>query len=347
MSRRLNLFAVAALPALVVALPWILLRAEDHSAVPRTRPSLTLLAIDRQPTADEDASARRILDALAKPTKMEFVEIPLRDAVASLIEQHEIPIRLNEAKLIDEGVQVEQPVTLSLDGVRLETGLNLLLRPLQLTWVIRDEVLQITTQADADAHFETRIHPIQKLLKAGHDPEDLIDLLTSVVRPENWDTVGGEGTASPFMNSLVIRQTQEIQFEIRRFLSQLEVVAEEQEPGVAAAPTIAVKAYATRGSDAEELAKAILDLVEPASWESAGGEGAIRAVKGALLVKNTRKVHRAVERLLTDLKETVPAGAATGGAAATKLPSAPAPAPTTQPVAPTGNSAKPQPPPKR
>ena len=146
---------------------------------------------------------------------------------------------------------------------------------------------------------------------------------------------------------MVIRQTQEIQFEIRRFLSQLEVVVEEPGSGVAAASSKPLKAYATPGLDAEELAKAIPALVEPASWDSSGGDCVIRAVKGALLVKNTRKVHRAVERLLTDLKETVPAGAATDGATDTKLPSAPAPTPAAQPAAPAGNSAKPQPPPKR
>ena len=76
-----------------------------------------------------------------------------------------VTIRLDDAKLSDEGVQVEQPVTMTVENVSLKSGLNLLLPPLQLTWVIRDEVLQITTRADARRQLETRVLSIQSLLK--------------------------------------------------------------------------------------------------------------------------------------------------------------------------------------
>ncbi|MBI5757513.1 MAG: hypothetical protein HZA46_03220 [Planctomycetales bacterium] len=349
MSRRLYLFGVAATPILVLALPWVVLRAGDEpqsgpGAAAHVRPSLTLVAVEKLRVVDTRTSEERVLATLAKPTKMQFVEIPLRDAIASLAEQHKLTILLDGAKLSDEGIQVEQPVTLSVENISLKSGLNLLLSPLQLTWVIRDEVLQFTTKAGAN-RLETRVLSIQGLLKAGHDPDDLIDMLTATVHPETWDQSGGEGAVRTILGTLVIRQTQEIQFEIRRVLTELETAAAGQGRGPVLDRTISLKAYPTLGVDADELAKAVPELVEPVSWDSAGGDGVIRAVKGVLLVKNTRKVHRAVERLLTDLKETAQAGAATGIAADTRLPSAPAP--TAQPTAPVGNSAKPQPPSKR
>jgi hypothetical protein len=350
MSLRAILLVVSVIPILVLTLPWVLLRAGDEpqsgpSAAPRSRPSLTLVAVEAPRVVDPSTSEEKILATLTRPTKMQFVEIPLRDAVASLAEQHKLTIRLDDAKLSDEGIQIEQPVTLTVENVSLKSGLNLLLSPLQLTWVIRDEVLQFTTKADARRQLETRVISIQSLLKVGHDPDDLIDMLTATIHPETWEQSGGQGAVRMILGTLVIRQTQEIQFEVRRVLAELETTAVGQGRGPVLPQTISLRAYSTPGLDAEELAQAIPVLVEPVSWDSAGGDCVIRAVKGALLVKNTRKVHRAVERLLIDLKEKVSGGAITNDEEETKPGRAPAPA--AQPGTPAGNSAKTQPPPKR
>lgn len=55
------------------------------------------------------------------------------------------------------------------------------------------------------------------------DFTELIDLITSTVQPDSWDTVGGAGSVKPYTTtlSLVIRQTQAVHQEIADLLTQL------------------------------------------------------------------------------------------------------------------------------
>jgi hypothetical protein len=138
--------------------------AEVWQALTERRSIWKSVDLKLDPNSPKGKRELKIIRELDQPTKMEFVEIPLRDAIASLAEQHEIPIRLDEAKLTDEGVQVEQPITLNVDGITLKSGLKLLLQPLQLTYVVEDEVLKITTGTDATDKLQTRVYPVGDLV---------------------------------------------------------------------------------------------------------------------------------------------------------------------------------------
>ena len=118
------------------------------------------LGID--PNSPKGKRELRILRELDRTTKMEFVEVPLRDAIASQSEQHEIPIRLDEARLAAEGVKFDQPITLNVDGISLRSGLKLLLQPLGLVYVIEDEMLKITSVVAAREKLSrvTSLHDI-------------------------------------------------------------------------------------------------------------------------------------------------------------------------------------------
>ena len=138
--------------------------AEVWQALTERRAIWKSVDLKLDPNSPKGKRELKILRELDQPTKMEYVEIPLRDAIASLAEQHEIPIRLDEARLTDEGVQLEQPMTLSVDGITLKSGLKLLLQPLQLTYVVEDEVLKITTATDATEKLSTRVYPVGDLV---------------------------------------------------------------------------------------------------------------------------------------------------------------------------------------
>src|SRR6185369_12394382 len=68
------------------------------------------------------------------------------------------------ATLTDEGVALDQPITLKLAGVTLRSVLKLLLEPVQLTYVIEDEVMKITTSAKAGEKLTTRVYPVGDLV---------------------------------------------------------------------------------------------------------------------------------------------------------------------------------------
>jgi hypothetical protein len=100
-----------------------------------------------QPGADPaEASIHAALD---KPANIQFVETPLKDAMDFLAAQHGIPMVLSAKDLEEAGVNIDTPVTKNLSGITLRSTLNLLLDDLELTYVVQNGVLMITTEAEA------------------------------------------------------------------------------------------------------------------------------------------------------------------------------------------------------
>ena len=173
-----------------------------------------------------------IARALEQPIDLEFVEEPLADVVQFIGSRAKIPILLDKRALDDVGVQPDTPVTLSLKGLKLRSALGHILRQLELTWIIGDEVLLVTTPEQADARLAMRVYEVGDLVAARdeqlrpyNDFEQIIQLIISTVKPTSWDTVGGPGSIAGFeaagITALVVSQTQEVQEEIDRLLAEL------------------------------------------------------------------------------------------------------------------------------
>ncbi len=107
---------------------------------------------------------QKILSALDQPTEVEFIDTSLKDALDFIEDLHKIEIWINEAKIMEEGIAIDQPVNLQLSGVSLRSALRLMLEPLQLTYVIRNEVMEITTLTDAETALSTRVYPVADLV---------------------------------------------------------------------------------------------------------------------------------------------------------------------------------------
>src|SRR5207244_1491804 len=100
-----------------------------------------------------------IIDALDKPTRLEVADLPLEKCIGYLRDYHKISIWLDRMAFTDEGVAIDQPVTLKLAGVTLRSVLKLLLEPMQLSYVIEDGVMKITTSARVAEKLVTRTYP--------------------------------------------------------------------------------------------------------------------------------------------------------------------------------------------
>ncbi|MBL7039805.1 MAG: hypothetical protein ISR77_14305, partial [Pirellulaceae bacterium] len=87
----------------------------------------------------------KILEALDDDTRLEFIETPLDQVVDFLKDQHGINIELDAGELDNVGIGTDVPITRNLKGITLRSALRLMLKDLELTYVIRDEVLLITT----------------------------------------------------------------------------------------------------------------------------------------------------------------------------------------------------------
>lgn len=113
-----------------------------------------------------DSREQDIHNALRSPTDLEFIETPLKDAIDFLAEKHEIPIVLNAKKLEEAGVNVDTPITKRLKGITLRSALRLMLGELELTYMVKDEVMQITTPEDAQSpeNMVTKVYNVGDLV---------------------------------------------------------------------------------------------------------------------------------------------------------------------------------------
>ena len=192
-----------------------------------------------------DVSAEEAIEkALAAKTSCEFIETPLGDVVDFFREMHKINIIADKKALDDVGIGTDTPITARISGVSFCSALELILRPLDLSWTIHNEVLLVTTPEEAETMLVTKVYPVADLLAPGdgkqpagedYDYDSLADVITSSVAPDSWDEVGGPGSlaVAPFghVNALVISQTYHIHRKIARLLEELRKVARQNREG--------------------------------------------------------------------------------------------------------------------
>jgi hypothetical protein len=125
---------------------------------------------DRYGSMDLKASGpaeQRIESALRgplSPTGMDYTETPLEEVVNLLSTEYNIPIQIDEAALEATGLDATEPVTINLHNVSLRSALRLMLKKLQLTYVIQDEVLMITTPEEAETRLVVKVYPVADLV---------------------------------------------------------------------------------------------------------------------------------------------------------------------------------------
>ena len=93
------------------------------------------------------------LQQLDQPTRMEFVDTPLKDVVAYVSAQHRMPIRILKDSYAYGNVIPDQPITKNLRDLSLRSALNLLLDDLLLDYRVTDrgEILIFTAEKNAIA----------------------------------------------------------------------------------------------------------------------------------------------------------------------------------------------------
>lgn len=146
--------------------------------------SLTLRAQDRpRPPAAQAAPApalgtTTVQDALLKPYRFPFAKpTPLDEAAKHLGLTLNAPVAIDRAALDRAGVKIDDTVQLDLQGVRLKTGLKLLLDQLDLTFkvVAEDNLLVITDAAGSDDPVDRVLTQVKSLHDDVHDLQDALD----------------------------------------------------------------------------------------------------------------------------------------------------------------------------
>jgi hypothetical protein len=175
------------------------------------------------------ATEKAILEALNKPISVEFNKEPLQNVIEYLEKKAKLPITLDKTALMDVGVNEETPVTLNMNGFSTRTVLKRMLGDLNLTYVIKDETVIVTTAQKARTMMTTRTYYIGDLLgysNFGFVPVNwntnqagVAEAITAITQtitqmdPDSWNAnnpeAGGTVIYDPISMSLIVRQSAE------------------------------------------------------------------------------------------------------------------------------------------
>lgn len=264
----------------------------------------------------------KIEAALASEASLEFHETPLDVVLQHLSLRYEIPFTLDQSALDLLGLSSDQPISMEMKSVRLQDGLTLMLRDLDLDWMIWNGVIEVTSPEQAQSHLTTVVYDVSELyhrdpLDAGAvhyqpsayaDVTGLISLITRTTEPESWEELGGPATIETWHNGekdlLIIRQTWRMHQAIGGFLDKLKEHAPKNKPA-AKEDAVSTKLYVVPQDSpikAEELVKIVQLTLEDADWRE---KRSITAVANVLVVKQTAAVQHRVERLLVSLNAVI------------------------------------------
>jgi hypothetical protein len=272
----------------------------------------------------ESPAVEKIEKALRGPlhsTGLDFVEIPLQEVVATLQDDYGIPIKLDTTALEETGISADEKVSTNIHNVSLRSALRLMLKSTQLTYVIEDEVLMITTPEAAESNLKTCVYDIGSLTgDPGADFDPIIDAIVSCVATDTWsENGGGEAEIRPIKPGLiVVSQTAAVHEEVRNLLEALRKMQAAHKPAEksaaavtpAAADEVVTRSYSLQLNPPENIdtmRSQVRELIEHSlpeeAWTGKLADGqavTLTVFHDRIVVRQTPAVQEKVQKLLTD-----------------------------------------------
>ncbi len=121
-------------------------------------------SMDLKATGEAEQNIEKALRSPLHSSGLDFTEQPLNDAIATLRDDYGIEIQIDKQALEAVGVRPDEPVSINLHNVSLRSALRLMLKNLQLTYIIQDEVLMITTPDEAEKTLTVKVYPVADLV---------------------------------------------------------------------------------------------------------------------------------------------------------------------------------------
>lgn len=198
----------------------------------------------------------RVAKALARPAEFSFKDTPLTEVVERLEIELGVPITIDQKALTDAGMD-PKAITIALrkSPQSMRSALDTMLSQHGLDWIVHHELLWITSRDGARSTLETRIYDFSERDAFGElvhsDFEPLIEMIMSLVKPTDWDSVGGAGKLREFhtddTNVLIITQSREVHEGIESLLAQLRAARHPVERDSNAPPTQSNQRRKSRG----------------------------------------------------------------------------------------------------
>jgi type II secretory pathway component GspD/PulD (secretin) len=206
------------------------------AATSLTTAAATCRAQSEVQAAQTVEAERAIRAALERRMSFDFTDTPLKDVAAALQRTLGVPIALDSKVLSDAGITGDTTITFVEPAISARMALDTILAEKDLSWIVQRDLLIITTADVAKTRTLIRVYAVADLVLIettdayDADFDSLIEVITSTVVPQSWDSNGGAGSIAPFLPSgaLVIDQTREIHEKIESLLARLREVRDQQ-----------------------------------------------------------------------------------------------------------------------
>ena len=225
---------------------------------------------------------KKISEALESQVEtFDFNETSLLDVAEQIEDDYGIQVELDSRALEDAGLDPESPVTKSLAGISLRSALRLILGDSQLTYLIKDDVLLITTKDKASENPTIVSYPVAW---SGDGHQSLIDLIQQTIAPQSWNTVGGNGSIQPYLliNEIVISQTEEVHEEILDFFRNIIDTDASSTDGSVTTRTYQI----TDASLLPDVEKKVIEICSAALGEQSDPKAKITRIGNTLVVQS-------------------------------------------------------------
>ncbi len=234
----------------------------------------TLLTHKGQPGSPRNLAreAEAAIDRkLATRGNLKCQKQPLKEVLTALGRSHGLAFWLNEAALADEAIATDALLTFDHEQMPLELILKLLLTPLQLEYVVQDDVVQVTTRAKADEILVTRTYDVRNLAGAAAPPSP-----------------GSPRYLEARLAPALARNNQHAEPAAESW--RVNWIRDSSE----------VDGWA-------DLMQILTETIAPESWSERGGPGSLAQFDDVLIVRQSRKVQREIARVLARLQQVAAA----------------------------------------
>jgi len=241
---------------------------------------------------------------LKTPVSLQFQDAPLSTVIEQLGKLAEINVYLDARGLAEEGVTADTPVTINLNQeISLKSALNLILQPLSLSYVIKHDVLKITSEhlRDTEVYYKTYnvadlVVPIPNFVPSG----------TTGAAGAFFNTLGGPQIWGATQSPLGVMAGQPpTPGADRNVLAQMNPGA--LNPAGNTSQPIGFGPGGLGGGvqpDFDSLIDLITTTVHPTTWAEVGGPSSIEKFEGnlSLVISTTQEVHEDIAELLDQLR---------------------------------------------
>lgn len=248
---------------------------------------------------------------LTMPVSLRFKQAPLGEVLGYLEKVTQVNMYIDGQGLKAEGVSIDEPVTIDLTrDIQLKSALALLLQPLHLNYVIKDEVLKITSEDQRHGQVYTKSYPVADLVIPipNFSPDGRQGINAAL--KEGYERIGYGGANGGAFGSAPMgamagdpkggMMSSGVQAQV------LPIGSGQVRSGAAQKNGYAGPGGAGGGNQADfdSLIELITSTVTPASWDANGGAGSIApfATNLTLVVSQTQEIHEQIADLLQQLR---------------------------------------------